>query len=80
MRHPVHRHLALLHGLQERSLGLGRRPVDLVRQEQVGEDRPRTELEAGRAGIEDRGAGDVGRHEVGRELDSLEVEIQHLRE
>ena len=32
--------LAFLHGLQQRRLGLGRRAVDLVGQQQVGEDRP----------------------------------------
>jgi hypothetical protein len=35
------RHLALLHRLQQRGLGLGRRAVDLVGQQQVGEDRAR---------------------------------------
>ena len=35
----VDRDLALLHRLEQRGLGLGRRPVDLVGQQQVGEDR-----------------------------------------
>src|SRR5437899_797713 len=37
--------LTLLHSLEERALHLGRRPVDLVREEQIGEDRaePRPE-------------------------------------
>ena len=38
---PVRGDLPLLHGLQYRGLGLGRGPVDLVAQHQVGEDRPR---------------------------------------
>ena len=37
--HAVGGDLALLHGLEQRGLGLGRRPVDLVGQDQVGEDR-----------------------------------------
>ena len=30
--------------------------------------------------VEDLGAGDVGRHQIGRELDALEVEIEDLGE
>ena len=45
------RHFALLHGLQQRGLGLGRRAVDFVGQQDVGEDRPfdEAEIAAGRA-------------------------------
>ena len=42
--------LVLLHGLQERGLGLGRRAVDLVGQDDVGEDRPLDEPERPLAG------------------------------
>ena len=38
-------HFALLHGLQQRGLGLGRRAVDFVGQQDVGEDRPLDEAE-----------------------------------
>jgi K(+)-stimulated pyrophosphate-energized sodium pump len=38
-------HLALLHRLQQRGLGLGRRAVDFVGQQDVGEDRPLDEAE-----------------------------------
>ena len=38
--------LALLHRLEERRLGLGRRAVDLVGEQRVGEDRALAELEA----------------------------------
>ena len=38
-------HLPLLHGLQQRGLGLGRRAVDLVGQDDVGEHRPLHEAE-----------------------------------
>ena len=40
------RDLVFLHGLQERGLGLGGRAVDLVGQDDVGEDRPLHEPEA----------------------------------
>ena len=39
------RHFALLHRLQQRGLGLGRRAVDFVGQQDVGEDRPFDEAE-----------------------------------
>ena len=43
-------HRLLLHGLQQRGLRLGRRAVDLVGQQHVGEDRPAREDEAPVAG------------------------------
>jgi hypothetical protein len=42
--------LALLHGLEQRRLHLGRRAVDLVGQHRVAEDRTLAELEGARAG------------------------------
>jgi hypothetical protein len=78
------RHSILLHRLEERGLRLRRRPVDLVREDHVREERPADELEGALSGhlvvLEDLGPGDVGRHEVGRELDPAELEIQDLRE
>lgn len=71
---PLHRHLALLHPLQQRRLGLGGRAVDLVRQYEIGKDRPLTHLEIPGALIEDGGAGDVRGHEVGGELDPGEAQ------
>ena len=75
-----HRDLALLHRLQHRGLRLRRRPVDLVRQDDVGEDRAGQKLElalvGGRVGIDHLRAGDVARHQVGRELDPLEGEVE----
>ena len=40
-----HGHRLLLHGLEQGRLRLGRRPVDLVGQHEVGENRPPLELE-----------------------------------
>jgi hypothetical protein len=67
------RHLALLHRLEQRGLRLRWGAVDLVGEE-IREDRARAELEVGGALVEDRRAGDVGRHQVGRELDAPEAE------
>ena len=72
----------LLHRLQQRRLRLGRRAVDLVGEHDVGEERPADEAEDAPAGgvilLEHVGAGDVRRHEVGRELDAVEAEVEHL--
>jgi len=46
----------------------------------VGEDRTGAELEVAVALVPDRGAGDVGGEQVGRELDAAEAEPARLRE
>src|SRR5207237_2201256 len=50
----------------------GGRAVDLVRQEEVAEDRAEVDLEVVLVGAEDAGADEVARDEIGRELDPLE--------
>ena len=70
---PADGHLPFLHHLEQRALHLGRRPVDLVGQQQVGEDRPERDLELAVALVVDAGADDVGGHQVGGELDPLEL-------
>ena len=75
-----HGHLRLLHCLQQRGLGLGRRPVDLVDQQEVREHRPRAKLELGLALIEQEAPGDVGGQQIGRALQALEGQVQRLRE
>ena len=76
------RHLAFLHGLQQGGLGLRRGPVDLIRQDDVGEDRPleKTELSFSPVGalMDDLRSRDVGGHEVRRELDPVEVQPQAI--
>src|ERR1022692_3575627 len=75
-RPAVYRHLALLHRLKERSLSLGRRPVDLIGQQQVGEDRAFTELELRGPGVVDQRSGDISWHQVRRELEPLALQRQ----
>src|SRR5258705_3710467 len=77
---PFHRHLRLLHRLQQRGLGLGGRPVDLVGQQEVGEDGTRTKLEASLALIEQEAPGDVRGKEIGRALKALERQAERLGE
>ena len=79
-RRALHGHLALLHRLQQRRLGARRGAVDLVREQQVGEDRPGPELKARLALVVDVRAGDVGRQEVRRELQTAELEPERLCE
>ena len=55
-RDPVDRHLALGHRLEQRRLRLRHRAVDLVDEDDVGEDRARPELEVARLLVEDREA------------------------
>ena len=74
------RHLALLHHLEQRALHLGRRAIDLVGEQQVGEDRAERGRELAGARIVDARADQVGRHQVGRELDPLEGAAQRLRQ
>ncbi len=73
---------AFLHGFQQRGLGLGRRAVELVGQQQVGEDRARLEAEMAVPGavvlLEQLGAQDVAGHQVRRELHATELQVQGL--
>ena len=63
-------HLLLGHQLEHRGLDLGRRAVDLVGEHEVDEDRAELDVEALLAGLVDPGADDVGRHQVGGELEA----------
>ena len=76
------RHAVLLHRFEQRRLGLRRGPVDLVGEDDLGEDRPGHEDHLPLAGVlvllDDVGAGDVARHQVGRELDAAELQVQDL--
>jgi hypothetical protein len=77
------RDFALLHGLEQRGLCLRRRAVDLVGQQNVREDRPFHETERPPPlGIlfQHARTRDVGRHEVRRELDALELQVEYLRQ
>ena len=80
----LNRDAVLLHGLEQRRLRLGRRPVDLVGEDDVGEDGARREDHlppaGGRVFLNDVRPGDVGRHQVGRELDARELQLEHPRQ
>ena len=80
MRLALDRDLALLHRFEQGRLCLRWRPVDLVAEEQVGERRAGPELEGAGALVVDRAARDVGRHQIGSELDARELHRADLRE
>ena len=58
----------------------GRRAVDLVGQQQAGEQRALAELEVADALVVDERAGEVGRQQVGGELGPGELDPERLRE
>ena len=72
--------LALLHRLEQGRLGLGRGAVDLVGQQQAGEQRARAEVELARALVVDERPGEVGGEQVGGELGAGELQAEGLRE
>ena len=84
VRRPGRGHGVLLHRLEERSLRLRWGAVDLVGENDVAEDRPLHEAERAVAGgdvlLQQLGAGDVARHQVGRELHAREIEVERLRD
>ena len=78
MRATVDTHLMFLHRFEQRGLGLGWSAVDLVGEEQVGEDRTGPEHEIGTA--QRHRAGEVGRQHVGCELHAPELDADRARE
>ena len=70
MRHAIDCHLTLGHTFEQCRLRFGGGTVDLVGDENRREDRAGLELEAARRIAQQAHSGDVGRHEVGGELDA----------
>lgn len=77
---PVQRDLPLFHALEQGRLGARVGAVDLVGQHDVGEHRAGAQGERAILGVVDRPAHDIGRHEVGRELDALERQAHRHRQ
>ena len=75
------RDLVLLHRLQYCGLGLGRGAVDFVTEHDMGEYRTGLEIELAAAVAlrQHLRPDDIGRHQVGRELNPLEAQPQGLR-
>jgi hypothetical protein len=67
---------ALLHGLEKPALSARGRPVDLVRQNDLAEDRPSSKIQRTRGRIVDRPSQHVGREKIAGELDPAEGETE----
>jgi hypothetical protein len=76
----VDRDVALLHALEQARLRLRRSPVDLVDEDDVREHRARVKLESRLALVEDVGADDVGRKQVGGALHAGVLGVERARE
>jgi hypothetical protein len=68
VRVPVDGDLGLIHGFEQGGLRLGRGAIDLVSQQEIGEDRARLELEGFRLDVINGDAENVGREHVAGEL------------
>ena len=77
-RRPLDGDLPLLHRLEHGRLCSRGRPIDLVDQQDIREDRPGREAE-GSALVQAR-TGDVGGQEVGRALDPIRLEPERPRD
>ncbi len=67
--------MMLLHGFQQCALNFGRRAVDFIRQNDVGEDRPLTGGKLPGFGIEDHRADQVGRQKIRRKLNTRKLGV-----
>ena len=67
------RDLLLLHGLQQRALHLGRRPINLVRQDEIAKNRSMLRAEIAVLRVEDHCADNVSRQHVRGELQPLKA-------
>ena len=70
----------LLHNFKQGTLHFGRGAIDLVGQQQIGEDRAERGVEFAGLLVVDARADQVGRHQVGGELDALEVAADRFRQ
>ena len=76
----INRHLSFFHRLEQSGLCLWRCAIDFVSKQDVGEDRTTPQIESGVRDIENVCAGNVRRHEIGRELNSTKAGVDDARE
>ncbi len=69
------RRVRLAHRLQQRRLRPGRGPIDLVGQQHVAEDRSGAKRKRAFLGVVDGRSQDVGRQQIGSELDPVELDV-----
>src|SRR5207248_2325549 len=71
---------ALLHGLEQRRLRFGGGAVNFIGQQERGEEGAFEQRKLIALEVEYVVAGDIGGHEVGSELDALELGAEHGRQ
>ncbi len=76
----IHRDLAFVHGFEQGGLGLGRRAVDLIGQQDIGKNRPTLEFKLLFDGRVDRDAQNIGRQHIAGELYPLETAVDGPRQ
>ncbi len=77
---PGGRDVVLLHGFEQRGLRFRRRPVDFVGEDDLCEDRPFHEPQRSVSAllVQYLGSRDIRGHQIRRELNALERQIQYL--
>ena len=80
MAGPVDGHLQFFHGFEQRGLRARRHAVDLVHEQQIGEDRTAVQAKAAGGRLEDIAAENVGGNQIGRALHALELQTENVRE
>ena len=79
-RFAAERDLPFLHGFEQRALDFGRRAVDFVGENEVGENRPARGVVFAILRIVNQRADDVRRQQIGRELDAMKLRLHRRRE
>jgi hypothetical protein len=68
-----------LHHLKQSRLGFRRRPIDLVGQDQIGEQGTGANFEFARFLIVNETDGNIARKQIRGKLDALKIQAGHLR-
>ena len=76
----IHGNLGFAHGFQQAALSFWRGAVDLIGQDDVGEERARHELKRLFLAIEHGNSNDIGRQQVTGELNAFEGAVEGARE
>jgi hypothetical protein len=76
---PLYRHLPLAHHFEQGGLCAWRRTVDLIGEDDIGKDGTGTKLKNPFLWLVKTASGDVGREEIGGELNTAKTPRERLR-
>ena len=76
MADAIHAHPTGRHGLQKGALSAGAGPIDLIRQQHLGEDRTRLKAELGRSRIKHIDANQIGGQQIAGEAHPFERQAE----